>query len=336
MSRNTVLVLGANGRLGLAAAQAFAKAGWQVLAQVRREASPELPAGAIVLRHDYVDTAALLRAAREHSDEVTAVVHGLNPIYTDEAWNREAMPMALAGMRLARALDALFMLPGNVYNFGSQMPPVLREDTPWAPTTRKGEIRCEIEQEMEQQAAQGLRSVVIRAGDYYGGGPGVWMDQMILKSLASGKLVYPGPRDLPHAWAYLPDVGRTFVAVAEKRAQLPAFANLHFPGQTLTGTQLMDQLEAAARQLGVAGPVALKRGGLPWFVVRLAGVVLPIWRSIAAMSYLWRTPHQLDGSRLQALLGEIPQTAPEVCFRDTLTALGHGPAAAHPGSAKAA
>ena len=34
-SPRTVLILGARGRLGLAAARAFAQAGWQVLAQVR-------------------------------------------------------------------------------------------------------------------------------------------------------------------------------------------------------------------------------------------------------------------------------------------------------------
>ena len=39
-STSTVLVLGANGRFGLAATRAFAAAGWRVLAQVRRETWP--------------------------------------------------------------------------------------------------------------------------------------------------------------------------------------------------------------------------------------------------------------------------------------------------------
>ncbi|MGZ5276739.1 MAG: hypothetical protein ACXWCU_12555, partial [Caldimonas sp.] len=49
-SRPTVLVLGANGRFGLAAAQAFDAAGWTVLAQVRRDAAPGMPARARLLR----------------------------------------------------------------------------------------------------------------------------------------------------------------------------------------------------------------------------------------------------------------------------------------------
>ena len=46
----TVLVLGANGRFGLAATQAFAAAGWRVLAHVRRDAAAGMPAGAELVR----------------------------------------------------------------------------------------------------------------------------------------------------------------------------------------------------------------------------------------------------------------------------------------------
>ena len=49
-NRPAVLILGANGRLGCAAAQAFNAAGWRVLAQVRREPSPDLQAVARLVR----------------------------------------------------------------------------------------------------------------------------------------------------------------------------------------------------------------------------------------------------------------------------------------------
>ena len=38
----------------------------------------------------------------------------------------------------------------------------------------------------------------------------------IVKALAKGKLVYPGPLDRAHAWAYLPDLAQAFVAVTRK------------------------------------------------------------------------------------------------------------------------
>jgi hypothetical protein len=69
----------------------------------------------------------------------------------------------------------------------------------------------------------GVKSIVIRAGDFFGSGSGTWFDQAISKDLRKGVVTYPGPPDVPTAWAYLPDLARTFVAVAARRAQLGSF-----------------------------------------------------------------------------------------------------------------
>jgi len=152
MSDKTVVILGANGRFGLAAAQAFAVAGWRVLAQVRREADPAMPAAATLLRASHDDTEGLTQAVMQ-AGGAAVLVYGLNPEYVNAAWRREALPMLRAGMRLAERLDALMIFPGSVYNYGEAMPPLLREDTPARPSTEKGEIRCHMEAEPPQCGA---------------------------------------------------------------------------------------------------------------------------------------------------------------------------------------
>ena len=84
---------------------------------------------------DLADMAALVREAAGAS----VVLHAVNPAY--DRWEAEALPALRNGLAVAEQLDAHFMLPGNVYNFGAQMPPLLRADTPQRPTTRKAEIR---------------------------------------------------------------------------------------------------------------------------------------------------------------------------------------------------
>ena len=311
-----VLILGANGRLGAAAVQAFAAAGWSVLAQARR-APAALPPGARHLAIDLADTAALAAAAAG----ARAVVYAVNPAYT--RWDQELLPLARQGMDAAERLGASFMLPGNVYNFGQAMPALLREDTPQRPSTAKGRLRAALEAEMAARAAQGLRSVVIRAGDFFGGGRGSWIDLVIVKSLAQGKLAYPGPLDVPHAWAYLPDLARAFVAVAAAPdGAAPACRRLHFAGCTLTGAELLDGLEQAAADLGLRPNAGWRRGGLPWGFIRTVGVVYPPWRELARMSYLWRVPHALDGALLRASVCELPATPLPTALRATLLALG--------------
>jgi len=320
MNTPIVLVLGANGRLGQAAVQAFAAVGWQVRAQMRRSPVRALPANATVVSAALADTEALAAQAAG----ARAVVYAVNPPYTD--WERQALPQARLGMDAAQRLGALFMLPGNVYNFGADMPALLTETTPERPTTRKGRIRRDLEAAMRARAAQGLRSVVIRAGDFFGSGSGSWLDLAVVKALAKGKLVYPGPLDVPHAWAYLPDLARAFVAVAQ-RDDGPSFDALHFAGTTLTGAQLLDAVERAAASLGLRPAQGFRRGGMPWGVMRALGVVVPMMREVVEMAYLWRVPHALDGGALAAAVGPLAATPTDEALRQALLDLGWGGAA---------
>jgi nucleoside-diphosphate-sugar epimerase len=318
-SPRSVLVLGANGRFGQAAVTAFAAVGWRVLAQSRRAPTRPLPAG---VQHTDLSPADLPGlAGRAAGTQV--VVHALNPIYT--RWAREALPLARQGMDLAQHLGATFMLPGNVYNFGSTMPALLEPGTPQQADTAKGRIRVQMEAEMQQRAAQGLRSVVLRAGDFFGGGRGAWLDKVVLASLARRKLVYPGPLDVPHAWAYLPDLARAFVAVAA-RTDLPAFTALHFAGHTLNGAQLLAAVERAAAALGLVPATGWRHGSLPWPLLRAGGLLLPMWRELAELEYLWRVPHALDGAALQAVVGPLPATPLDSALRHSLQQLGCGTA----------
>ncbi|WP_374400189.1 NmrA family NAD(P)-binding protein [Niveibacterium sp.] len=293
--RETVLVLGANGRIGRALVDAFAAAGWRVRAQMRREPTDALPEGVSPVICDALDTAALIEAARG----ADVLINALNPDYT--RWRELVPPLAASVLAVARASGATLMLPGNVYNFGADLPPLLTEATPQIAQTERGQIRIALEQQMRDAAADGVRSIVIRAGDFFGGGPGSWFDLVIAKDIAKGRVTLPGPADVPHAWAYLPDLAQVFVAVAARRAELAPFETLHFAGETLTGTQL----HAALQQ--VCGR-PLKRGRLPWWLLRLASPVVPIFRALAEMRYLWLRPHRLDDTRLRRLIGEPPHT----------------------------
>ncbi len=312
--RRKVLILGANGRFGLAAAQAFAAAGWIVLAQVRRTPAPGMPGGARCLFTPVDDVGGIVAAAAG----AEVVVHALNPAYT--RWATELLPMARRGMDIAERLGARFALPGNVYNFGAGMPAVLDRDTPQQPTTRKGRLRVDLEAELRRRAPR-LRSLVLRGGDFFGAGAGNWFDLVMLKSIERGRLAYPGTPTLAHAWAYLPDMAAALVALCEHPA-LPDCADIPFPGTTLTGDALLGAVEQAARASGLAEGREFRRGGMPWGVIRAGSLMVPIWREIAEMRYLWETPHALDGTAFRELVPGFRATPLDAALRATLRTLG--------------
>jgi hypothetical protein len=65
---------------------------------------------------------------------------------------------------------------------------------------------------------------------------------------------------------------------------------------------------------------------MPWGLIKLAGLVVPMWREIAEMAYLWRVPHALDGRALRAALGALPSTPVDAAMQQALRALGFGTA----------
>lgn len=313
---NTVLILGARGRFGLSTARAFAQAGWRVLGQTRPQAKVPHDAAIEWLGIDLQDTQSLAAAAQG----ATVVVHALNPAYTNKAWQTQVLPMTDAAIAITRKLGATLMVPGNVYNFGTGMPAVLREDTPQRARTVKGQVRIEMEARLRQS---GVRSVVIRAGDFFGGGTGTWFDTAMVKDIRKGVFTYPGAPEVSRAWAYLPDLARSFVAVAQKRDQLPAFEVLHFAGHRITGQRWLDVLAplAQSQQWGKPG-AALKMAGLPWPVIRMGALVVPTWAALLEMRYLWQTPHALANDKLAALIGPEPSTPLPQAVQAALVDLG--------------
>jgi nucleoside-diphosphate-sugar epimerase len=346
---STVLVLGANGRFGQAACEAFAHAGWQVLAQTRRElhwrtahtssrihcVTGELNGLSVPGGLSGRDGLHSLDESRETElgkpdfEKVSVIVNALNPIYT--RWQRDALPLARAAMDLAQRLNATLMFPGNAYNFGKAMPELLTEDTPQRAQTRKGKIRVRIESELHERAARGLQTVIVRAGDFFGTGLGSWFDLSITKDLNKALLTYPGDRDLIHAWAYLPDLAKCFVALAERRRYLSTFEVFHFEGHALTGKELLGQIETAARTLGLFKTgTGITTRTLPWTLMQVAAIASPMLRELVEMKYLWDTPHRLIDTRLREVLGEhvinAQQTALSVAIERTLRLSFHKPA----------
>ncbi len=320
----TVLILGARGRFGQAAARAFAAAGWQVVAQMRPGAAA-LPIAEVRWTEARPDDSAALAAA---APGAAVVVQALSPLYTHRAWRREVPRLTQAAIAITRELRATLMLPASVYNFGRELPAQLREDTPQVADTVKGGLRIESEARIRRATADGdMKAVVIRAGDFFGSGNGSWLDLAMAKDLQRGRFSYPGPLDLPHAWAYLPDLAQGFVRVAQARERLPAFETLHFAGHTQAGRDWLDALTDVAWDNGwLSAGGRLKVGSLPWPLLRALGLVVPTFEALAEMRYLWRRPHQLVDTRMQALVGPAPHTPFQQAVRSAIADLGLAPA----------
>ncbi|RJT40994.1 NAD-dependent epimerase/dehydratase family protein [Mesorhizobium waimense] len=305
-----IAILGANGRLGRVVARAFIDAGYDVRTVTRSGKVPAELGDATAVAGDALDRDALICA----TEGVDIIFNGLNPIYTD--WGK-CLPMAENVMAACRANGALHLAPGNVYNFGSPIPAVITEDTPFHPTTEKGRIRIAMEELFRREADAGrVRTILLRGGDFFGGtGSGSWFDLIVAAKMNKGVYIAPGPVDLVHEWAYLPDMAKAFVGLAENLDKLGSYEALNFPGHAVTDLEIK---AAAEKALGRT----LKLTSMPWWVLRAGSPFVAMWREIVSMSYLRFEPHQLTSARLEGIIGPIPQTPLETAVADALNDIG--------------
>jgi nucleoside-diphosphate-sugar epimerase len=315
------LVIGATGGVGGEVAKALIADGWRVRClsrdpeTARRQASWIGPVEWVA--GDAMQEARVQAAATG----VSVIFHGANPPkYRD--WRGLAIPMLRNAITAARANGARLIFPGSIYNFGPDAWPLVSETSPRHPLTRKGAVRVEMEEMLRDAAGQGLRSLVVRAGDFFGSRqPSSWMkDAMIKPGRPISSVIYPGEPSVGHAWAYLPDLARTIVRLAEIERTLPNFDEFHFGGHWIEPG--VEMAKAIAR---AAGAPDAKIRSAPWLLMQLASPFLAFPRELMEMRYLWRVPVRLDNRKLIALIGQEPHTPLEDALRDVLTALGCPP-----------
>ncbi len=311
---STALVLGITGGYGRAVATELLRRGWSVRALVRdlergAAAVAELPGEVRLIQGDVLDPAALAGALRGAS----VLVHGVNAPYPK--WDPLVLRFASAVAVAAADAQATVLFPGNVYAFAPGLE--LDEDTPEAPPSRKGELRVQVEEILERSTERGARLITLRGGDFFGlGTASSWMATLAGKLASGGAFTLPHAPELRHQWAFLPDFARAHVDLLERREELPAQATFHFAGHVVTGDELVESVRAAL------GRPELKVSRLPWTLLRLGGLIVPMLRELVLMRYLWDQELVMSGAKLERFLGRVQHTPLVDALRTELSALG--------------
>ncbi|MES2435404.1 MAG: epimerase [Pseudomonadota bacterium] len=267
-----VLVAGASGLFGSHAAQAFAAAGWEVRLYQRGTDMAQAAQGADV------------------------IVNAMNPpMYHD--WPRLVPAITAQAIAAARASGATLIVPASVYNYGSQPRP-WGPSTPQKPNTRKGAVRVQME---AAYRASAVPVILLRGGDFMDAAGKTQGMGMALRGLSKGKIMAFGGVDVPRAYAYLPDMARAAVALAEVRGSLPRFADIPFAGLTFTMQELAETFQQQSGQ-------SFQITKFPWWLMRLAAPFWELAREMSEMRYLFDLPHRLDGATMQSVLPDFQTT----------------------------
>ncbi len=311
--RKQALVIGATGGVGGEVALALLRHGWTVrgLARDLVRARRTGPAGVDWVPGDAMREGDVVRAAAS----VDVIFHGANPPgYRN--WHGLAIPMLRNAISAAEAVGARLVYPASVYVYGPDAGTLVAEDALQHPRTRKGRIRVEMEAMLHAASVKGLRTLIVRAGDFYGPrAPSSWVSTVLLRDGKTlRRVVTPERPGVGHAWAYLPDLAETVALLADRDAKLADEERLHFGGHFLEGRGMSN---AVRRLLDGTVPIRPFR----WLPVYLGAPFVTFLREVIEMRYLWQVPLRLDNRRLVVLLGQEPHTALDEAVRVSHAAL---------------
>lgn len=260
----TVLILGATGRFGRHAAEAFWNAGWRVRVFDRAEGD-------------------LVNAAMG----ADVIVNAWNPAH--DRWEDDLPHLTQRVIDAAQASGATVLIP-------SHLNPARH---------RLERVRIGME---DTYRRSGVRTIILRSGDFIDTEPtGTRFDRVAAAKLHQGVVIRPDRADAAHHWAYLPDLARAAVALAERREFLERFEDVSFTGYALTFDKLTELLSSAS------GRTLRQRAFPGWAVLPM----LPVWntgRHLFGGRSPRSMPRRIDGSRFDALVPGFRQTPPLIAI----------------------
>jgi nucleoside-diphosphate-sugar epimerase len=292
MGEDRLHVVFGTGQVGSALAAHLAGLGVAVRA-VSRSRPAALASGADWRAADVSDPEAAADAAKGAS----VIYQCLNAPYTQ--WPELFPPLQRGVLAAAERTGALLVSLENLYGYGPTGGRPMTEDLPLAATTVKGRTRADMTAELLATADAGrVRFAIGRASDFFGAGvtTGSTLGERVFgNALAGRRADFIGHPDLPHTYSYVPDIAAGLATLGtDARAAGQVW---HLPGpQTVTSRALLDLV---ADQVGHR--VAIR--SVPKLAVRALGLVNPMMRGLAEMSYQFDEPFVLDTGKYESAFG---------------------------------
>ena len=247
---------------------------------------------------DVLDPRALEQAIPEGS--VVYLLVGLP--YDVRIW-REQWPRIMSNaIRACIERRALLVFFDNVYMYGL-VKGTMTEETPYAPSSKKGEVRARISAQLMEETARGrLGAIIARSADFYGPGAGRTgiPNLLVIDRLLAGKAAqWPVRLDRLHSLTYTPDCGRALATLAsEARADGQVW---HLP-TTRPPITMRRFIELAAAAIGTRPRAAT----LPRWMLRAGGVFDRGVKELDEMLYQYEHDYVFDSEKIERELELMP------------------------------
>ena len=301
----TVTVLGASGNIGKLLVSYLAQKNYQVKAvgrQLPRFSDPNISN----LGVDYRDSKAL-RKVCENSSVVYCLV-GLE--YKTKVWQKEWPALVNNLVRAMENTGAKLVFFDNVYSYGLVVGK-MTEDKPLNPETKKGRVRKEVVEILEQAQKDGkIKLVIAKAADFYG--PGIStsvLGERFLGLIANqNTLEFFGNPAKIHNYTFVDDILPALEVLGKSDFQ----GNIHLPtAEALNGNKFKQILDKITGR-------DLKIRAMRQYTALMLSIFVPILRELYEMMYQSENDYNFDSSKIMRHFPDLKITSYEEGFAKTI------------------
>lgn len=224
--------------------------------------------------------------------EIVYLLAGLK--YDIRVW-REQWPKVMSNViEACKRHNSKLVFFDNVYAYGF-VKGVMTEDTPYNPSSKKGEVRAIIATMLlEEFRARSLTGMIVRGADFYGPGAllSLTYSTVTQKLKAKKSPQWIGDQKKIHTFTYIPDAGKCVAMLGNTPSAFNQTWHALTSKEKITGEQYV-------RMACEIMKMPYKLQALPKFGVRLVGIFVPVLKEFVEMMYQFENDYIFDSTKFE-------------------------------------
>ena len=213
--------------------------------------------------------------------------------YSLKVWKEKWPTLMSATINACIKHNARLVFFDNVYMYDINAISHMTEESAYNPPSRKGAVRKQISQMLMDEVKAGkLMALIARSADFYGpGNDKSFANEMVYKNFLKGRRAnWFIDADKKHSFTYTPDAAKATALLGNTDDAYNTIWHLPTDKNTITGREF---IELFSKEMKVSNKLVV----MPMWMVKLAGIFVPVLKEMREMMYQYDRNYFFDSSK---------------------------------------
>lgn len=225
--------------------------------------------------------------------------------YKTSTWKENWVPFIQNVVDACIKYNSKLVFFDNVYAIGGNNVNHITENSPISPTSKKGEIRAEVDRIiLKNMGSNNLQAIIARSPDFFGGTArqtSVIMNLVYDNLIKDKKAQWFCNAKLVHSMGYVPELAKGTAMLGNTPEAYNQIWNLPTDPRRITGEEWINLF---AKELGKENKFTV----LPNWMVKGFGLIVPVMKELSEMNYQYDREYFFDSSKFNNYFKFTPIT----------------------------